>query len=181
MSEELLQTIPQQIGKYTYYRLGSTTLAQLRDNVIIPKKKYAKLESKKPDGLVVYHGRIKAVVEYKQPKNLNSEKSLTKAIKQEIEVAKALCKILIVTDGSKSFWINALNGERIKDAKGNELRAVFHPFVVKNTVNLEYLLDEVDSSITASNSIIRSAKLVDPSPLAARLLTRPLLLSQCMC
>ncbi len=36
MSEELLQTISQKIGKYVYYRLGSTTLEQLKNNRIIP-------------------------------------------------------------------------------------------------------------------------------------------------
>lgn len=169
MSEELLQTIPRQIGKYTYYRLGSTTLAQLQNSGIIPKKDYAKLLRKKPDGLVVYHGKIIAVVEYKQPSELNTEKRIAKAIGQELEVARALCKILIVTDSSKSFWINALNGERIKDANGNELQSVFHPFFVKNTATLEYLLTEVHASLSGSNSTIRSAKLIDPTPLATRL------------
>ncbi len=169
MSEELLQTLPFQIGKYTYYRLGSTSLAQLRERGLIPKRSYAALESKKPDGLVAHHGRIKAVVEYKRPENLNSEKSIEKAIKQELAVARALCKVMIITDGSRSYWINALNGERIRDAHGNELRTVFHPFVAKNTAGLEFLLSEVDGSLTASNSIIRSARLVDPTPLATRL------------
>jgi len=169
MSEELLQTIPQQIGKYTYYRLGATTLDQLRNNGIIPKRDYQKLKAKKPDGLVLYHGDIKAVVEYKQPKDLASKRQIEKAINQEIDVAKALCKILIVTDGSQTFWINALNGERVMDAKGHEVSTVFHPFAVKNTANLEYLLDEIGASLTRKNSIIRSAKLIDPTPLATRL------------
>lgn len=169
MSEELLQTVPQQIGKYTYYRLGSTTLAQLRNSGIIPKKDYNKILRKKPDGLVVYHGRIIAVVEYKQPSTLSTQKRIAKAISQELDVAKALCKILIVTDSTKSFWVNALNGEQIKDAQGNELRTVFHPFFVKNTSTLEYLLDEVSASLTAGNSTIRSVKLIDPTPLATRL------------
>lgn len=169
MSEELLQTIPQQVGRYTYYRLGATTLDQLRNNGIIPKKDYQKLKAKKPDGLVMYHGEIKAVVEYKQPKDLVSEKQIVKAIKQEIDVAKALCKIFIVTDSSKSIWVNALNGERIRDAKGQEVNTVFHPFAVKNTSTLEYLLDEIDASLTRKNSTIRSAKLIDPTPLASRL------------
>ena len=52
MSEELLQTIPQQIGKYTYYRLGATSLAQLQAAGIIPKRNYEDLQRKKPDGLV---------------------------------------------------------------------------------------------------------------------------------
>lgn len=169
MSEELLQTVPQQIGRYTYYRLGSTTLVQLRDHGIIPKKDYEKLNAKRPDGLVLFHGQIKAVVEYKQPKELISPKKVAKAIAQELAVAKALCKILIVTDGTtRSFWINALNGDPIRDAAGNELNALFH-FIVKNTNTIEFLLDEADASIDKDNSKIRTARLVDPSPLASRL------------
>jgi hypothetical protein len=169
MSEELLQTIPQQIGKYTYYKLGNTTLSQLRDKGLIPKKKYDNLEAKRPDGLVVHHGQIKAVVEYKQPKELISAGAIAKAINQVIEVARALCKVMIVTDSTKTIWVNAVTGERIKDENGHELRAIFHPFFVKNLVTLEYLLDEVVASISATNSKIRSPKLIDPTPLAARL------------
>lgn len=169
MSEELIQATPQKIGKYTYYRLGSTTLDQLKNNGIVPKQNYGKLRTKKPDGLVTYHDTVRAVVEYKQPKHLSSEKDLQKAIAQEIDVARMLCRILIITDGTKSFWVNALNGELIKDEKGNEVKTVFNLTVVKNIGTIEYLLDEIDASITASNSIIRSAKLIDPTPLATRL------------
>ena len=52
MSEELLQTLPQKIGKYTYYRLGNTTLEQLKNNGIIPSKNYKNLKIKRPDGLI---------------------------------------------------------------------------------------------------------------------------------
>ncbi len=169
MSEELLQTIPQQIGKFTYYRLGATTLDQLKKAGIIPNRSYAKLRLKKPDGLVVYHGAIKAVVEYKQPKELSSKADIAKAVAQEIDVAKRLCKILVVTDGSKSFWVNALNGERVTDAKGEEVRVVFHPFPVTDINKIEFLLSEMDASLTSSNSAVRSAKLIDPTPLANRL------------
>jgi len=169
MSEELLQTVPFQIGKYTYYRLGNTTLGQLRNAGIIPKKDYKQLGAKKPDGLVAHHGSIKAVVEYKQPRELSSDIKITKAITQEAKVAKALSKILIVTDSTKTFWVNAINGERIRDMDGNELRTVFHAFGVKNATILEYLLDEVDASINKTNSTIRRPRLIDPTPLATRL------------
>jgi len=169
MSEELLQTIPQQIGKYTYYRLGSTTLNQLRTAGIIPKKNYTNLEAKKPDGLVVYQGGIKAVVEFKQSKYLNTDEGVQKAVDQEREVARALCKVMIVTDGSRSYWINALNGERIRDASGQEVRAVFNPLLVKNIAALESLLERVDASVMRTNSIIQSARVIDPTPLATRL------------
>ena len=94
MSEELLQTIPQQIGKYTYYRLGNTTLNQLKTAGIIPMRDYGNLEAKKPDGLVSYQGRIRAVVEYKQPQELRTCGDVARAIKQEQDVAQALCKLL---------------------------------------------------------------------------------------
>lgn len=35
MSEELLQTTPFWIGRYAYYRLGSTTLNQLKKAKIV--------------------------------------------------------------------------------------------------------------------------------------------------
>ncbi len=40
---------------------------------------------------------------------------------------------------------------------------------MKHIGDIEYLLDEIDASITKSSSIIRNTKLVDPSPLATRL------------
>ena len=158
MSEELLQTVPQKIGKYTYYRLGSTTLEQLKNSGIIPIKNYGELKNKKPDGLVKHHDQIIAVVEWKTPAELASENDIKKAIKQEIEVAKALCKILIITDSTKSFWVNALNGEFVKDSNANQLKTVFHPEIVKHIWEIEYLLDEIHASITTTSSIITNAK-----------------------
>ena len=155
--------------RYTYYRLGSTTLDQLKDQGIVPKRNYGKIKNKKPDGLVAYHHEIKAVVEYKQPNQLKSDKQIDDAIAQEIAVAKALCKLLIVTDGNKSFWVNAMNGERITDQNGNEIRVLFHPFGTSDTVAVEHLIEDIDSSISKVESHIRSAKLIDPSPLAKRL------------
>ena len=169
MSEELLQTIPKKIGRYTYYRLGSTTLQQLKKAGIVPRKNYGELKNKKPDGLVSYHGDVKAVIEYKQPKDLRTEKQIEKAIKQEIRVAKKLCKLLIVTDGNKSRWINALNGDYIEDQNGNTITTVFHPFGSGDMTAIEHLIEDVDASISETSSRIRSAELIDPSLLANRL------------
>lgn len=169
MSEELLQTMPQKIGGYVYYKLGNTTLKQLKANGLIPKKNYGELENKKPDGLVLYQGAVKAMVEYKQPKHLSSDADIKKAIKQEIDVAKALCKIFIVTDGTKSFWINALNGEFIKDQNGANINAVFNPVLTKNVDVIESLLTMIDASIGEKQSSIQSVRLIDPTPLATRL------------
>ena len=170
MSEELLQATPRQIGKYLYYRLGSTTLEQLKNHGIIPRKNYGQLKAKKPDGLVSYHGEIKAVVEYKPPMLLQSANQIADAIDQELAVAKTLCKLLIVTDGTtRSFWVNALNGELISDQRDNELRTLFHPFGAGDTSTIEHLIEDIDASISASTSRIRSPTLIDPSALAQRL------------
>ena len=169
MSEDLLQTTPKMIGRYAYLRLGNTTLNQLKNLGIVPKKNYREIGRKKPDGLVTYHGDIKAVVEYKQPRELRTEKLVAKAIGQEIAVAEALCKLLIITDGAKSLWINALNGQRVIDQNGHEIVAVFHPYGACDTNTIEHLIEEIDSSLTDDNSTIRSPKLIDPTPLAKRL------------
>lgn len=169
MSEELLQTIPQSIGKYTYLKLGETTIKQLMENGYIPKHGYTGLLRKKPDGIIFFQNRVKAVVEYKVPDKLRSDADVLKAIEQEIVVARALCKILIVTDGQRTFWINALNGEQICDNKGNLIKTVFDALNVKNVNIIEYLIEEIDLSIDERNSSIRSYQNVDPTPLANKL------------
>ena len=169
MSEELLQTIPQKIGKYTYLRLGNTTLHQLKTAGIIPARDYGDLENKKPDGLVLYQSRVRAVVEYKQPRELRTEGKVAEAIEQEREVAEALCKLLIVTDSTKSYWVNALNSDFIMDNRGEEINTVFHPFALKEISTIEYLLDAIEGSISASNSTLHSDRLIDPTPIATRL------------
>ncbi len=169
MSEELLQTIPQSIGKYTYLKLGETTIKQLRENAYIPKLPYTGLLRKKPDGLVFFQNRVKAVIEYKTPEKLRTDADIAKAIEQELAVAKALCKILIVTDGQRTFWINALNGEKICDNKGNLIITTFDALNVKNVNIIEYLIEEIDLSIDEKNSSIRSYQNVDPTSLATKL------------
>ncbi len=169
MSEELIQTIPQQIGKFTYYKLGNTTIKQLMNNGMLPKKKYTGILTKKPDGLVYYQNKVVAFIEYKLPEELSTDRQIEAAIKQEIDVAKAICKIFIVTDGSKSFWINSLNGERICDSNENEVRTVFNNVKLENVDSLEFLIDEINNSISKTNSIIKRAEYINPTSLANRL------------
>lgn len=169
-SEQLLQVVPQKIGKYLYYRLGETTLNQLKDFGLIPNTDYGVLIKKKPDGLIVYYKDVKGVVESKSPEELNTEAKEKSAIKQEVEVTKKLCKLLIVTDNSsKTLWINALNGERIKGRDGNEIKTVFDSKFTKNINEIERLIEEIDLSIDSKNSILREEKLIDPSDLARQM------------
>lgn len=174
-SEELIQTSPSPIGRYRYYKLGSTTIKQLSEAKIISAPGIdLKLKSKKPDGLVVLAGgRVKAVIEYKTEQQLNTRKKREKAIGQEIDVAKALCKILIVSSGTKSIWINALNGEEICGSDNKPIKTKFNVKQItdgtlsrENLVELEGLIDKIDFSISEKRNVIQSPLALDPSALA---------------
>ena len=172
MSEELLQTTPFWIGRYAYYRLGSTTLNQLKKAKIVAKIS-KNVGDKKPDGLIVLPGGIvKAVIEYKQPKELASKRQIEKAIQQELKVAKSLCKLLIVSDGTKTFWINALNGEYIK-SNGKDVGLVFDAgrivadsYSIEEKIDLENLIDQAEFSLTDDNNELLEPEILDPTPLA---------------
>jgi len=170
MSEQLSQVIPRRIGKYLYYRIGETTIRQLKENKLIPDRNYEKIFRKKPDGLIVCHGKIQGIVESKDVQELNSDKKELKAIDQEINVARELCKLLIVTDNkSKTIWINTLNSERIKGKDGEEIKTIFNKDSILNVDKLENLLDEIDSSITKTNSQLKEENIIDPSQLANKM------------
>jgi hypothetical protein len=172
MSEELLQTTPFWIGRYAYYRLGSTTVNQLKKAKIINKTSKA-LSDKKPDGLIVLPGGIvKAVIEYKTPEQLSTNTKIQHAIQQEIEVARLLCKLLIITDGRKTIWINALSGDEIKRA-GKSVSIVFDAnrivsgnITVEEAIDLENLIDQAEFSLDMSNNEMVEPEILDPTSLA---------------
>lgn len=172
MSEELLQTTPFWIGRYSYYRLGSTTLRQLKKAKIINKLN-KDLADKKPDGLITLPGGdVKAVIEYKTPEELSTKTKIKKAIEQELEVAKFLCKLLIVTDGTKTYWINALNGQEIK-RDGRKIPTVFdagrltsNKMTIEEKIDLENLIDQAEYSLSDTENLIVEPQILDPTTLA---------------
>ena len=171
MSEELLQTESHPIGRYSYYKLGASTLRQLKNAGIIKSAIPSSLLTKKPDGLVVLHGgSTKAVVEYKPPDKLRTAKQIQIAIDQELMTAEALCKLLIVTSGSKSIWINALNGERVLAEDGKDLSFVVDAKAIAQgtfaTDEFERLLDAADATLTDTHNVISAPSVLDPSRLA---------------
>ena len=174
MSEDLTQMPPKKLGRYLYYSLGNTTIAQLRKNKIIKGKYPKSIEKNKPDGLIVLSdGQVKAVVEVKQPSKLKTKAQITTAIDQEINVAKHLCKLLIVTSCEKSFWLNAFNREHILTEDGKKLKLIFDTSKILNNSmsnedidKLEKLIDQIDNSLTEKNSALSPPKTLDPSQLA---------------
>ena len=171
MSEELSQIEPHPLGRYRYYKVGASTLRQLKQAGIIQASIPSHLLAKKPDGLIVLHGgATKAVIEYKPPDKLRTATQIQAAIDQELAPAAALCKLLIVTSGAKSIWVNTLNGERVLAADGSELTFVIDAKAIAAgnfpAQELERLLDAAEASLTASKSTISAPAVLDPSVLA---------------
>jgi type I restriction-modification system DNA methylase subunit len=170
MSEELLQrdliANPEKIGKWDFYNIGSTTVKALKENGIVRSVDYGKIESKKPDALLVQKKNVIAVIEYKKPTEFNTKEKQEKAIKQELEVAQKLnASIFIVSDKQKTIWINPLTKNRIKDENGKELTANFD---VKNE-KLPGLIEKIIVSINEENDQIKPKELVNPTDLAKRI------------
>jgi type I restriction enzyme M protein len=174
MSEELLQVKSEAIGRYELYKLGATNLGQLKKANIINSRYSKEYAAKKPDGIIVLPGGdVKAVIEYKQPLELVGARKIDKATKQMMAMTKEVCKLLIVTSGKKTFWVNALNGKPILDEKGYELKRVFDikPIIEGKLTNEELsewetLIDKIDHSLTDTNNQIAQPTVIDPSSLA---------------
>ena len=116
MSEELVQKKLNKHGlkilDYEFYNIGATTLNQLANAKIIPKKSYGNYSNRKPDGLLVNRQnknsiKVIAVIEHKQSKDFRSDEQKTKAIEQCNDLCQVLgSKLGIITDGQVYFWIN---------------------------------------------------------------------------
>jgi hypothetical protein len=110
MSEELIQrnlvAAPESMGAWNYYNIGATSLKALKGAKIIPSKDYEDFESKKPDALIVKKPNVIAAIEYKQPKELRTQRQIKAAIEQELGTARVLgAKLYIVTDGKNHFGL----------------------------------------------------------------------------
>jgi len=169
MSEELIQRnlikAPEKMGHWDYYNIGNTTLKALKKAKIIPNRDYKGFESKKPDALIVNRPQIIAAIEYKQPKELRTQKQISNAVSQELGTAQVLgARLYIITDGQKTIWINPLTGNEITTEDGSLLALNFD----KNNVECIKLINKAIVSINASNDMILASAIVDPLPLAQR-------------
>lgn len=169
MSEELIQRnlveAPEKMGDWNFYNIGATTLKALKGAKIIPDRDYDEYEKKKPDALIVKKPLVIAAIEYKQPKELRTDKQVAAAIAQELGTVQALqAKIYIVTDGKKSYWINPETGNEILQEDGSKITLNFD----KKSTECITLINKIRSSINATNDRIKAAATVDPLPLAEK-------------
>jgi len=166
MGEELLQrdllSNPQKMGDWNFYNIGSTTIKTLKEHGIIRNINYGDIEKKKVDGIITEGFKVIAIIENKKPSKFRTKRQKDKAIKQELKVAEKLTKLLIVTDTKETLWINAFNGETIKNEKGKEIKEIFNP---KDNEIIE-LIKNINEAITEGNSILKPTELINPTKLA---------------
>lgn len=170
MSEELLQRDllknPNKIGKWDFYSIGATSIKALKEHGIIRNIDYKDVEKKKVDGIIVLRKFVIAVIEYKNTSEFRTKAQQDKAIKQEINVAKAIgSKLIIATDTKETVWVNVATGERIKDENGNEIKTNFDP----NDERLPNLIEKINFSINEKNNQLKPKKLVNPTDLAKQI------------
>jgi len=169
MSEELLQRDlknPPKFGRWDFYNIGATTVKALKEYGIIRNVNYGNEEKKKVDALLVQKKNVIAVIEYKKPSEFKTKEQKSKAIKQELEVARKLnARIFIATDTKETVWINVVTGNRIKDENNKELKANFN---LKDE-KLPELFEKIIASINEKNDQIKPKELVNPTDLAKRI------------
>lgn len=85
----------------------------------------------------------------------------------------ASCKVLILTDGKRSIWVNALTGHRILDETGNPLTTIVDPVKIEGSKltaeaarKIVDLIETADHSLSHSNDRFKPLRIIDPTPLA---------------
>ncbi len=116
MSEELRKLgflkHGRKVGPYQYYRIGDTTVNQLRQAKVIPDRPYTGYVSRQPDGLLVdrrdpANPKVIAVIEDKDLGKFTSDGDRRKALQQCNDLCQVLgAEIGIATDQSEWLWIN---------------------------------------------------------------------------
>ncbi|MBR1747357.1 MAG: N-6 DNA methylase [Clostridia bacterium] len=174
MSEQLNQSKefskPIYIGEWRVYDIGATTLRDLvKERIINSHTKDSAVLNKKPDALVVDTNKeIVLYVESKDDGNLNSEKQIIDAIKQEFDISKKVkAKIYAVRDSEKTIWMNPLTGNAIMDEHGNKLFTNIYP--VSNPKETEKLIKRILSSISKDNDRLLKEKYLNPTDLAVKI------------
>lgn len=115
MSEELSQrdliSHPFKMGDWCFYNIGSTTLEQLKRAGIISDRNYGKLSNKRPDALITLsHDRVIACVEYKQAKELSTEKRKRSPLSKNLKLPGSWARmfLLLLMDAKRRFGLTLL-------------------------------------------------------------------------
>ena len=174
MSEQLIQnsiySTPVIFDKSECYSIGATTVNNLmKSNIIKNVKLERSLGNKKPDVLILDDNKnVIIYVEQKVPSKFKSAKDIEGAIKQEIDVAKALgALIYIVSDGDSFIWVNPKTGEKILDENGNEINLAIKP--KENGKQIVKFINDISLSISETNNQLLKKEFLDPTDLAQKI------------
>lgn len=173
MSEDLVSRSARKLGRYGYLSLGGTTLSQLKRSRFIKSKLQLDEEARKPDGIVFLPlGGIKAVVEIKRPEELTPKK-IPGVVKKYSPIARAVCKLLIIADGKKTLWYNALTEQPILDENGCAVEYFFDPAQMdaerlrpEEEAHIIRLIEKSDHSLSDANNQFQELRVIDPSGLS---------------
>lgn len=173
MSEDLVSQQARKLGRFGYLSLGSTTLSQLRRSKFVKAKLAPDEEQRKPDGIIFLPlGGIKAVVEIKQPKELTS-KQIPSIVSKYAPIARAVCKLLIITDGKKTLWYNAMTENPVLSENGKPVLDHLDVAAINSqTINAEdqaklvKLIEKAEYSLTENNDTFQELSVIDPTALA---------------
>src|SRR5262249_44273698 len=117
-------------------------------------------------------GGIKAVIEAKTPAELTANK-LSGVVKKYSPIARAVCKLLIVTDGKKTYWYNAATEKPVLDEDGKKLRYPVdltkidgQTLKAEEITKLVALIEKADHSLSKENDRFQPLHVIDPSGLA---------------
>lgn len=173
MSEDLVARQARSLGRLSYLSLGATTLGQLRKSKFVKSQLNSDEERRKPDGIVFLPlGGIKAVVEIKRPSEMK-DAHLPAIVKKYAPIARAVCRVLILTDGKRTFWFNPFTEQPILDEAGAPLRELFDPAKVESgslkieeEIRLVGLIEQAAQTLTPESNQLTPRANIDPSPLA---------------
>jgi type I restriction enzyme M protein len=174
VSEDLVARDARSLGRFGYFTLGATTLRQLKKSKFVRSKLAPDEERRKPDGIVFLPlGGVKAVIEVKRPAEIASKAKLGKVIKDYSPIARAVCNLLIITDGKKSYWVNPHTEEHVVGPDGAPVRVLFDAKAVdggrlsaEEDRQLANLIEEADHSLSADNDELTPHRVIDPTGLA---------------
>ncbi len=173
VSEDIVSRDSRPFGRLAYYSLGSTTLRQLRRSRFVKRTLSPDEERRKPDGIVFLPlGGIKAVIEVKVSAEI-TDKKLPEVIKHYSPIAAAVCNLLIITDGKKSYWINPHTLQPALDQDGKPVRDLFDPAQVDGgklsrqaQEELVQRIEEADRGLSPDNNQFSQVLVTDPTALA---------------
>lgn len=162
-------------GNYHLINIGATTVNQLQEAKILPKRNYGALLTNKPDGLIMKgKSDVRLLIEIKKPgklRNLSAAKSVI--TDWYYDLAQIVnCDIICASDGKKTCWVHApsrqyftIGGVPVKDVL--DLSCITSSATPGDKRSLIELIEKLSTSDN-HGVVPGEAKILNPQKLADR-------------